>query len=126
MPPPIRIVLIEDEYISRLFLSSQLQKMGYPVSASYPSGEEAVAAAERDRPELILADINLSGEMNGIAAVEKIREGHDAVVIFLTGYSDPAILAQTSAIKPLALLVKPLDIRLLRETITAAFPGKSA
>jgi two-component system, response regulator PdtaR len=111
MKGPARILLVEDEVLSALYMKAQLAKMGFQALTTLMTGEEAVASAREDRPDLILMDINLAGEMNGIEAIRRIKEGFEVPVIFITGYSDQEIRERAGRLNPLAFLVKPVDIR---------------
>ena len=83
-----RILVVEDERITAEDIKDSLNNLGYEVSDLVSSGEEAVKKVEELQPDLILMDIRLEGEMDGIDAVEEIREKYDIPVIYLTAYSD--------------------------------------
>jgi CheY-like chemotaxis protein len=117
MKSQMSIFLVEDEALSAFYMTLQLQKMGFHVHTTLSRGEEAVVCALRDRPDLILMDINLAGEMNGIEAIKRIKARLDIPVIFITGYSDAAIMGQAKALDPVAYLVKPIDKRELEMKI---------
>ena len=112
-----RIFLVEDEALSAFYLMMKLKDMGFEVDAALTTGEDAVSRAERYRPDLILMDINLAGQMSGIDAVRAIKERFEVPVIFMTGYSDAATRAKANALNPVAFLVKPLDIKELERCI---------
>jgi two-component system, response regulator PdtaR len=122
MAGPAKILLVEDEALSALYLSLELQKMGFRVLAALSTGEEALALARAERPDLILMDINLSGRMDGLEAVRRIKELFEVPVIFTTGYSDAGIRELAGALEPLAFLVKPLDLKELRRIILRVLP----
>ncbi len=109
--------LPEDEALSAFYLIMKVKDMGFAVDASLASGEDAVARAEKCRPDLVLMDINLAAEMSGIEAVRRIKLLFDAPVIFITGYSDASIRKQADELNPIAFFVKPLDIAALERTI---------
>jgi CheY-like chemotaxis protein len=115
-----RLFLVEDEALSAFYLIMKLRDMGYEVDAALTTGEDAVARAEKYRPDLILMDINLAGDMDGIEAVKRIKRSFEVPVIFITGYSDEAIRAQAAELDPVAFLVKPVDLRELRRVIASA------
>lgn len=111
MGSPGKLFVVEDEALFAFYLIMKLKDMGFTVDAALATGEDAVARAEKYRPDLILMDINLAGEMSGIEAVKRIKERLDVPVIFITGYSDAAIRARADELKPVAFLVKPIEIR---------------
>ena len=90
----ITVLIVEDEGIVAENLASKLKNLGYEVAGIATRGEEAVAMADRLRPNLVLMDILLEGSMDGIEAAEVIHRQYDVPVIYLTAYSDPATLAR--------------------------------
>ncbi len=120
-----KIVLVEDETLNVVYMKLQLRYMGYELAAALATGEEAIEYAERERPALILIDINLRGDMNGLEAVRRIKEKADIPVVFLTGYPDASTRGQADALSPLAVLVKPVDLRELKRIIDSVMGGGS-
>lgn len=117
METPKTIFLVEDEVISAITLAAQLRKMGFTVPKAASTGEEAIAGAEREKPDLILMDINLLGNMDGITAAVKIKMTREVPIIFITGYSDGEIMARAYKTKPAGILTKPLDLHTLQREI---------
>ncbi|WP_459865859.1 response regulator [Endothiovibrio diazotrophicus] len=115
-----RIMIVEDEWLIAEDLRRNLERLGYGISAVASSGEEAVAAALRDPPSLVLMDIMLSGPMDGIDAAGVIREARDVPVIFLTAFTDQGILDRAKRVEPVGYLVKPYEERELYSTIEMA------
>jgi CheY-like chemotaxis protein len=114
----IQILLVEDEFILAMSMKIELEKSGYAVKKIVTSGEEAVAAAITHVPDLILMDIFLSGEMNGIDAAQKIMEqAKIPLVIFLTGCEDDEMKRKAGILNPLAYLIKPILVSQLKEII---------
>jgi CheY-like chemotaxis protein len=93
-----RLLIVEDESVAAWYLQEALENMGHDVLGSVASGEEALELAEETRPELVLMDIRLEGEMDGIAAAEHIYSRFDIPVIYLTAHADDGTL--TRAIAP--------------------------
>ena len=83
-----RILIVEDETIIAMEVESQLQRLGYEVTSVVDTGEKAISKAESDKPDLILMDIRIKGEMDGIDAAEVIRNKFGIPVIFSTAYLD--------------------------------------
>jgi CheY-like chemotaxis protein len=116
MPKPI-ILIVEDECVVALAIKAQLTGMGFEVVDTCCSGDDAVQKAAELAPDLVLMDIRLDGEMDGVDAAVKIRATQDLPVIFLTAYSDDATLEHAKLAEPFGYLVKPFDDRALRTTI---------
>ncbi len=76
--------------------------------------------AGKENPEVVLMDINLGGGMDGIQAAGKIRLEFGIPVIFMTGYYDEAIIEKATHVKPMAILMKPLDIKMLISAVKSA------
>jgi CheY-like chemotaxis protein len=117
---PMNILIVEDEIIVAISMQSVLEDMGYGVSGIAVSGEEAVERVERDRPGLILMDITLGGEMDGITAALRIREMFDIPVVYLTGYSDEHTLRRARESTDNGVLMKPVDEFMLGRAIEDA------
>lgn len=120
MPDRARLLIVEDESIVAMDLADTLGQLQYHVVGIASSGEAAVKTATDERPDLILMDIRLRGEMNGIEAAMAIRANLDIPVIFLTAHGDPATLVRTAAAAPYGYLVKPVDHRELERAIEIA------
>jgi AmiR/NasT family two-component response regulator len=118
--PPVRILLVEDDPTTALLVSAVLRREGYWVVGCAANGLDAIALAQAERPDLILMDIQLSGEMDGIDAAFAIREGADYPVVFLTSHTSPAVLDRARSAEPHGYLLKPLDPRSLRPAIEMA------
>jgi diguanylate cyclase (GGDEF)-like protein/PAS domain S-box-containing protein len=106
-----RILIVEDESVVSLDIRMQLEKMGYAVIGAVATGEQAVDVALRDLPDLVLMDIKLKGEMDGIQAASIIRESIDIPVIFLTAFADEKTLSRAKVSGPFGYALKPLDQR---------------
>jgi len=116
----VRILIVEDEGIEALDLEYRLESMGYAIQGIVATGEEAVDKAEELRPDLILMDIMLQGEIDGVTAAERIRARLDIPVIFLTAYADEKTLQRAKITEPYGYLVKPFQERELYITIDMA------
>lgn len=111
------ILVVEDESIVGLDIKNRLQRLGHQVPDVVVSGEQAIVQAEALLPELILMDIMLQGEMNGLEAADVIRERLDIPVIFLTAYSDESTLERAKEAGPYGYVLKPFKDRELYTTI---------
>jgi PAS domain S-box-containing protein len=113
----VRILVVEDEVIVARNIASQLHQLGYIVVGRASSGKDAIAKALATTPELVLMDIILKGEIDGITAASCIREQLDIPVIFLTAYGDEKTLERAKLTQPFGYVVKPFTIKDLRIAI---------
>ena len=116
----VEVLIVEDESIVSMDLRYKLEAIGYSVPAEISSGEEAVDAASQLRPDLVLMDIGLSGEMDGIDAAKEIRDQLDVPVVYLTAYADKATLERAKLTEPFGYLLKPVDPRTLQTVVEVA------
>ncbi len=115
------ILIVEDEKIIAEDIKNTLVKFNYKVSEIVASGEKAIQKAEETKPDLILMDIMIEGNMNGIEAARRIYRDFEIPIIFLTAYADDKILEQAAESSPFGYLIKPFEDRELRATIEMAF-----
>ncbi|MGF1479055.1 MAG: ATP-binding protein [Cyanophyceae cyanobacterium] len=116
---PTTILIVEDERLVARHLKTVLEFMGYNVLALVASGEEAVEQARSLQPDLVLMDIWLAGELDGIAAA-KTMQAHRVPVVFLTAYGDEATLGRAKLTQPYGYVLKPFEERELRVTLEIA------
>ena len=109
----LEILLVEDEILTAMVMKLDLEKGGYLVAQSVVSGEDAVSAINEIKIDVILMDIRLAGDIDGIEAAAQIQNIKEIPVIFMTGYDDAEIRAKAEALEPLAYLLKPLDMAAL-------------
>lgn len=115
-----RILVVEDERIVARDIEKRLKKLGYVVPITVASGEEAIKQTAKIRPDLVLMDIQLKGDLDGIEAAEQIRADFDIPVIYLTAYADEATLQRAKATEPFGYILKPFDARDLQVAIEVA------
>ncbi len=120
MSEPVSILIVEDEEIVALDIARQLERLGYRVAGTVRSGEAACRAAVDLKPHLVLMDIFIEGQMDGVEAAEHIRGNQPLPVVFLTAYSDSQTLRRARKVEPYAYLVKPFDQRDLQTAIELA------
>ena len=118
--PRARILIVEDQKLIAADLENTLRKLEYEVLAAVSSGEKAIATTEELRPDLVLMDIRLRGEMDGIEAAAIIRQRVDVPVIYLTAYADEQTLRRAKITTPFGYVVKPFNERELRAAIEIA------
>lgn len=104
-----RILIVEDEAVNALALRIMLTGAGFEITGTVAKGEKAVEEAIQKVPDLILMDIRLAGQIDGIEAVRRIKEVIDIPVIFMTGYAEPAIESRAKELNPLGFLTKPIS-----------------
>ena len=119
-----RIMVVDDETIITMQLEKRLTSMGYEVSGAAFSGESAVDMAQRLRPDLILMDIVMPGQLDGIDAAEAIKAEQDIPVIFLTAYTDEQFIERAKHVEPFGYIVKPYHERELKAAIEVALYKK--
>ncbi len=114
------IMVVEDEFIVSMEIQDRLKGLGYSIATAVASGEEAIEMAEKIKPDLVLMDIMLKGQMDGVEAAEIIRNQYELPVIYLTAHSDEATLTRAKISQPFGYLIKPFDERGLHTTIEMA------
>ncbi len=116
----VKILVVEDERSSAILLKKLLEKCGYTVVDIVDSGENAVRIAGVLKPDLMLMDITLSGKIDGIEAAEKIFNNYKIPFIYITGGSDEVTFERVKKTMPLAYILKPYNIDMLKATIEMA------
>ncbi len=114
------IMIVEDEALIAFGVRKGMLKLGYEVSGPVASGEEAVSMAKNEAPDLILMDIMLNGEINGIEAAREIRALNNIPIIFLTGYCNQEIRKKAEEVGYEGYFIKPVNSGELKEPIEAA------
>jgi two-component system response regulator len=120
-----QILLVEDEFIVAMDIREHLEQVGHKVLATVSSGMEAVQYAKSHSPDLVLMDVRLRGDMDGVDAARHIRSESNVPIIFLSAYSDEDTIARASEINPLAFVVKPLSLQDLQHIISVGLTGES-
>jgi len=115
-----RILVVEDEFIVAMDIQNRLERLGYEALDSVASGEEAVQRAGELLPDLVLMDIRLEGEMDGIEAADHIHSQFNIPVIFLTAFADEETLQRAKITAPYGYILKPFQERELHSAIEIA------
>lgn len=115
-----KILVVEDESIVAMDIKHRLESMGYIVPAITSSGEEAIKKASENNPDLVLMDIVLKGEIDGIDAAQQIKDNLDIPVVYLTAYSDERTLKRAKITGPFGYIIKPFEDRELHSAIEVA------
>jgi hypothetical protein len=115
-----RILVVEDEGIIAMELAHHLREFGYEVVGAAADVAEALALAERERPDLVMMDIVLRSPVDGIETARRLRATRDLPVVFLTAYSDATTLERAKQAAPYGYLLKPYRPEELRAAVATA------
>jgi signal transduction histidine kinase/CheY-like chemotaxis protein len=113
------ILVVEDEHLVALDIQRGLERMGHAATIAY-SGESALALTATAHFDLMLMDIKLRGEIDGIKTADRIRRRHDIPIIYLTAYADNLTLGRARLTEPYGYVLKPFQERELRAAISLA------
>lgn len=102
-----RIAIVEDEAIAALYLEQELTRLGYVVTGTASNSDQALNLIEESSPGLVLMDISLQGEVDGIETAKKIPPGLHLPVVFMTAYSEESILKRVGTDVSFGYLRKP-------------------
>ena len=102
-----RIMIVEDESIVAMGIKHKLEDLGYKVVGIEATGEKAVETALETKPDIILMDIVLKGDMDGIEAAQQIHRHQDTPIIYITAYSDEEVLERARITEPYGYILKP-------------------
>jgi len=117
---PKRILVVEDEAVLRLGTTLHLKSFGFDVVGNFRSGKEAIKQLADLKPDLILMDIELAGDIDGIETVRQIHEKVDIPVIYLTVYSEVETIERAKSTNPFRYMNKPFNEEELKFTIESA------
>ncbi len=118
-----RILIVEDEIVTAMDEQQCLESLGYEVIGIVASGEEAIKHSETEKPDLVLMDITLKGEMDGVEAAWKIRDDFGIPVIFVTAHGDKKVYESALQGHLTGYIIKPFDAKILADNIEAALAG---
>ncbi|MBE0582125.1 MAG: response regulator [Desulfofustis sp.] len=103
---PVKVMVVEDEVLIGLMIVRKLQAQGYQVDQVITTGEEAVHRAGQQDYDVILMDVTLAGELNGIDAARQIKERYGIPIIVYSGYDDKQFYEQVGQLKPVEVVKK--------------------
>lgn len=115
-----KILIVEDERLIALEIESRLERLGYEVCAKVVNANEALNAVRKFVPDIVLMDIRIEGDINGIETAKQIQSITKIPIIYLTAYSDQETLDNAKETLPYGYLIKPVQERDLRITIEIA------
>jgi CheY-like chemotaxis protein len=119
---PVRVLVAEDERLVARDLERRLRGLGYGVVALVSTGIEAIDQALEHRPDMILMDIRLQGQMDGIEAVASIRKQLNVRIVYMSAYIDEPTQARVQTTQPDAFLDKPFSNHSLQQTLLGVLP----
>ena len=116
----VSILLVEDDDIIARVEDWRLKNLGYTVCGRASTGAEAMELVVNKKPDLVLMDINIKGNIDGIETAKMIKKGFNIPVIYVTSHSDGATLDRAKETKPDGYIIKPFDDNDLRVAIELA------
>ncbi len=115
-----KILIVEDENVAAGRLQKSLDQMGYTVTSTVPSGEQAIKKVKEENPDIVLMDIVLEGKIDGIETAKIIQSGFDIPVIYFTAHEDETILERAKETEPFGYIIKPFKDKELKRVIDIA------
>ena len=115
------ILIVEDEFIIAMLIEKQVNRLGYQVVDKVTTGELAIKVVQDKPCDLILMDIKIIGDLDGIETMTEIRKFSEVPVIYITGNSDPLTRQKAFETNPSGYIIKPIEMEILRTSINNAF-----
>lgn len=116
-----KVLIVEDDLILNLLYESYFERLGFETEGELVYGKTAIELAQKIDPDLIVMDILLEGDLNGIDAMHKIRKFSDVPVIYITGNSDPLHVKRAKETNYIDYLTKPIEFEDLKESLEKHF-----
>jgi CheY-like chemotaxis protein len=120
-----KVIIVEDDLILNLLYESYLERLGFQTEGELVYGKTAIEIAKKITPDLIVMDISLEGEIDGIEAMIEIRKFSDVPVIYITGNSDPYHVERAEETNYLDYLTKPIEYEDLKKSVNKHFSQES-
>ncbi len=120
-----KVIIVEDDLILNLLYESYLERLGFETEGELVYGKTAIETAKKIDPDLVVMDISLEGDIDGIDAMLEIRKFSDVPVIYITGNSDPYHVERAKETDPLDYLTKPIEFEDLKKSIDKYFSFES-
>ncbi len=115
----LKVLIVEDEFLFVLELTTRLEALGYLLCAPVASAEEALAVAAAERPDVAVIDIHLVGGTSGLELAAVLSERYRMPFLFMTGHADETTRRKIEALKPLAFLIKPIHAEDIHRALKA-------
>lgn len=116
----IKIIIAEDEKIVAKDIENKLKKSGYDVIGVVSTGRDLLDKVSESPPDLVLMDIKLDGDMDGIETAQKLKDSYGLPVVYLTAYADKITLERINETNPGGYVLKPFKLSELRHSIEDA------
>ena len=113
-----QIVIVEDDLLFSLQLEMQIKRLGYAIAGKVNNARDAVEIIKEKKPDLVLMDIFLADDTDGVDAISMIKDFTNVPFIYLTGNTDQQVRKRAHASKPVAYIAKPVDKLLLKKIIS--------
>lgn len=120
-----KVLIVEDDLILNLLYESYLERLGFETEGELVYGKTAIETTKKINPDLIIMDITLEGEIDGIEAMLEIRKFSDVPVIYVTGNSDPYHVERAKETNYLDYLSKPIEFDDLKNSVKKHFASNS-
>ncbi len=104
-----KILIADDDFVTRMELSEMLDAAGHDLVGEAETGKEAIQLSRDLDPDLMIIDIVMPGELDGISAAEEIKRKSDTAIIFISGYGDPEYIERAKQVEPFGYVMKPFD-----------------
>ena len=115
-----RVYIVEDERVVAIDLKRRLERLGYSVCGSASNGQDALSEIARLRPDIILMDVLLRGDLDGIEVALTVKKELDIPVIFLSAYTDHTTIERAKEATPVGFILKPFKERELATMLEMA------
>lgn len=115
-----RLLVVEDESIVAMDIAEQLGELGYEVCGIADNGNDAIRMVEQYRPDLVLMDVVIKGDMDGVETAQHLSRGFGCPVVFLTAYSDARTVSRAAEVAPYGYITKPFQAKELRAAVQVA------
>jgi len=126
MTSPIKLLIVEDEFAVALDVQTRLEKLGFDVAGIASTFDEAISKTATENPDIVIMDINISGEKTGIDAAKVIWEKFDTPVVYLTGVNEPETVEEALSTMPMGYILKPFNDNTIRSQIMIAIQQKKS
>ena len=120
-----RVLIVEDNGIEAMLIERVVSDLRYEVLGPVATGEAALDLARREKPDVVLMDVQLQGSMSGVDAAEALREEQDCPLVFVTAYGDPEMGARMRRLAGFAVLGKPISDRIVELTLRQVLDDRS-
>ncbi len=117
----IKILVVEDEAIIAMRLEMELKELGYDVCVPVSNGEDAIKSVKTENPDIVLMDLHLVGNLQGIDVSREIHKKYKIPLIFMTGYQDDDMMKEAMKLEPVCYLIKPIEMSMIKTAINSVF-----